>query len=110
VISWAALTDQRGPKPGLGDAVLLPEPQDVLLETGEHRRLPAGHATIDAKFVDHVSTGCIGVLMVPGATAFTLMPSFAYSIASDLVAALKPPLVSEASTAHASSRVRSGSS
>src|SRR5258706_11485787 len=45
-----------------------------------------------------VSTGCIGVLMTPGATAFTLMPSFAYSIASDLVAALKPPFVSEAST------------
>jgi hypothetical protein len=39
-----------------------------------------------------VSTGCIGVLMTPGATAFTLMPTFAYSIASDLVAALKPPL------------------
>src|SRR5216684_1015807 len=45
-----------------------------------------------------VSTGCIGVLMTPGATAFTLMPRFAYSIASDLVAALKPPFVSEAST------------
>jgi hypothetical protein len=37
-------------------------------------------------------------LMTPGATAFTLMPDFAYSIASDLVAALKPPFVSEAST------------
>src|SRR5467141_3953144 len=45
-----------------------------------------------------VSTGCIGVLMTPGAIAFTLMPTFAYSIASDLVAALNPPLVSEAST------------
>src|SRR6266513_808322 len=45
-----------------------------------------------------VSTACIGVLMTPGATAFTLMPRFAYSIASDLVAALKPPFVSEAST------------
>src|SRR3984885_10802340 len=45
-----------------------------------------------------VSAGCIGVLMTPGATAFTLIPSLAYSIASDLVAALKPPFVSDAST------------
>jgi hypothetical protein len=33
-----------------------------------------------------------------GRAALTLMPSLAYSIASDLVAALKPPFVSEAST------------
>lgn len=36
--------------------------------------------------------------MMPGATAFTRMPRLAYSIASDLVAALRPPLVSDAST------------
>src|SRR4029077_12194260 len=36
--------------------------------------------------------------MTPGATAFTRMPSFAYSIASDLVAASRPPFVREAST------------
>jgi ferredoxin-NADP reductase len=36
--------------------------------------------------------------MVPGATAFTRMPRFAYSNASDLVAAFRPPLVSDAST------------
>ena len=42
--------------------------------------------------------GFIGDLMMPGATAFTRMPVFAYSIASDLVAPFKPPLVSEAST------------
>ena len=34
-----------------------------------------------------------------GATAFTRMPPFAYSIASDLVAAARPPLVSDANTA-----------
>ena len=45
-----------------------------------------------------VSIACIGVLMTPGATAFARIPRFAYSIASDLVAALRPPLVSEAST------------
>src|SRR6476659_1238688 len=45
-----------------------------------------------------VSGACIGVLMMPGATAFTRMPLLAYSIASDLVAAANPPLVSEAST------------
>ena len=36
--------------------------------------------------------------MMPGATALTRMPAFAYSIASDLVTALSPPLVSDAST------------
>ena|SRR6516165_11714316 len=46
----------------------------------------------------YVSTGCIGDLMMPGATAFTLIPRFAYSIASDLVAAARPPFVSDAST------------
>ena len=35
--------------------------------------------------------------MMPGETALTRMPRDAYSIASDLVAALRPPLVSEAS-------------
>jgi len=34
---------------------------------------------------------CIGVLMVPGATTFTRMPRFAYSNASDLVAASDRP-------------------
>ena len=45
-----------------------------------------------------VPGGCIGVLMTPGETAFTRMPRLAYSIASDLVAAFRPPLVSDAST------------
>ena len=45
-----------------------------------------------------VSGACIGVLMMPGDTALTRMPFLAYSIASDLVAAFRPPLVSEAST------------
>ena len=36
--------------------------------------------------------------MMPGATAFTRMPRLAYSIASDLVAASRPPLVRDAST------------
>ena len=36
--------------------------------------------------------------MMPGETAFTRMPRLAYSMASDLVAACRPPLVSEAST------------
>jgi hypothetical protein len=38
-------------------------------------------------------------LIVPGATPLTRIPRFAYSIASDLVAALRPPFVSEASSA-----------
>src|SRR5438105_1844648 len=46
----------------------------------------------------YASTGYIGVLIVPGATAFTRMPRLAYSIASDLVAAFRPPFVNTAST------------
>jgi hypothetical protein len=46
-----------------------------------------------------VSPGCIGVLTMRGATALTRMPCFAYSIESDLVAAARPPLVSDASAA-----------
>src|SRR6266478_467231 len=46
----------------------------------------------------YVSMGCIGDLIVPGATAFTRIPRFAYSIASDLVAPFRLPFVSEAST------------
>src|SRR5258707_6317409 len=45
-----------------------------------------------------VSTACIGDLMMPGDTAFTRMPRLAYSIARDCVAALRPHLVSDAST------------
>jgi hypothetical protein len=37
--------------------------------------------------------------MIPGETAFTRTPLFAHSIASDFVAALNAPLVSDASTA-----------
>ena len=40
---------------------------------------------------------CIGVLMMPGATALTRMPLSAYSIASDRVTASSPPLVRDAS-------------
>ena len=36
--------------------------------------------------------------MMPGDTAFTRTPRLAYSMASDLVAALNPPLLSEAKT------------
>ncbi|MNH47262.1 hypothetical protein D3C79_1104150 [compost metagenome] len=35
---------------------------------------------------------------MPGLTAFTRIPRLAYSMARDLVAALRPPLVSEAKT------------
>ena len=35
--------------------------------------------------------------MIPGATVFTRMPRAAYSVASERVTALRPPLVSEAS-------------
>ena len=42
---------------------------------------------------------CIGVLMIPGETAFTRIPLFAYSMASALVAALNAPLVREAKAA-----------
>jgi hypothetical protein len=41
---------------------------------------------------------CIGVSMTPGATAFTLIPSLAYSIARLRVIASSPPLVTDAST------------
>ena len=45
-----------------------------------------------------VSAGCTGVWMMPGETALTRMPREAYSMARDLVAAARPPLVSAAST------------
>ena len=41
--------------------------------------------------------GCMGVRMTPRATALARMPRSAYSMASDLVTALRPPLVSDAS-------------
>ena len=40
---------------------------------------------------------CIGVRMMPSATALARMPRPAYSMASDLVTALSPPLVRDAS-------------
>jgi hypothetical protein len=40
----------------------------------------------------------VGVWIIPGETAFTRMPREAYSMASDLVADARPPLVSEVST------------
>src|SRR3954454_16890735 len=49
----AALTDQRGPKPGLADAVLLPDPQRLVLEPRQQRRLAPRHAAVDPQFVDH---------------------------------------------------------
>src|SRR6202051_4995950 len=49
----AALADQRGPKPGLADAVLLPDPQRLVLEPRQQRRLAPGHAAVDPQFVDH---------------------------------------------------------
>src|ERR1700692_3923736 len=49
----AALADQRGPKPGLADAVLLPNPQRLVLEPRQQRRLAPRHAAVDPQFVDH---------------------------------------------------------
>ena len=55
------------------------------------RRNPAAERVV-------ASGACIGVWMTPGDTAFTRMPREAYSMASDLVAAARPPLVSAART------------
>jgi hypothetical protein len=98
---------------------LKPEPASVAralpaVDVQDFARHEAGRLEIEDRFDDvgdfaqtadrvqaastYVSTGCIGDLMVPGATAFTRIPRFAYSIASDLVAAFRPPFVSEAST------------
>src|SRR5260370_29584912 len=49
----AALADHRGPKPGLADAVLLPDPQRLVLEPPQQRRLAPRHAAVDPQFVDH---------------------------------------------------------
>src|SRR5258708_36601592 len=49
----AALADRRGPKPGLADAVLLPDPQGLVLEPRQQRRLAPRHAAVDPQFVDH---------------------------------------------------------
>src|SRR5258708_1992381 len=49
----AALADQRGPKPSLADAVLLPDPQRLVLEPRQQRRLASWHAAVDPQFVDH---------------------------------------------------------
>src|SRR5271163_1206024 len=45
----------------------------------------------------YVAGSCMGVRMSPRATALHRMPCFAYSIASSLVTAFNPPLVSDAS-------------
>src|SRR2546430_1391987 len=39
------------------------------------------------------SSGCIGVLTTPGATALKRIPSFAYSVARFMVAEFRPPFV-----------------
>src|SRR5439155_11141320 len=49
----AALADQRGPKSDLADAVLLPDPQRLVLEPRQQRRLAPRHAAVDPQFVDH---------------------------------------------------------
>ncbi len=43
------------------------------------------------------TAACIGVLMMPRATALERIPRVAYSMASARVAAFRPPLVNEAS-------------
>jgi hypothetical protein len=48
-----------------------------------------------------IRQGGIGVLIVPGETAFIRMPRSAYSMASAFVTAFSPPLVSEARAAGA---------
>src|SRR6202043_592883 len=48
-----ALADQRGPKPGLADAVFLPDPQRLVLEPRQQRRLAPRHAAVHPQFVDH---------------------------------------------------------
>jgi hypothetical protein len=45
-----------------------------------------------------VGLAAIGILTMPGDTAFSRISRRTYSIASDQVAASKPPLVSDAST------------
>ena len=52
-------TDQRREEPGLLDAVLLPELQRDRLEPLQERRQAAGHAAIDAHFVDHSCSSLI---------------------------------------------------
>src|SRR5258708_18201730 len=58
----AALADQRGPEPGLADAVLLPDPQRLVLEPRQQRRLAPRHAAIDPQFVDHGPSPQISVV------------------------------------------------
>src|SRR5712675_1465055 len=48
-----ALADQRGPKPGLADAVLLPDPQCLVLEPRQQRGHAPRHAAVNPQFVDH---------------------------------------------------------
>ena len=54
---------------------------------------PRGTSLASASYV---AGACIGVLVVPGATALTRTPLLATSIASDFVSAFTPPLVSAA--------------
>lgn len=48
-----ALADQRRPKPGLTNTVLLPKSQRLVLEAREQRRKAAGNSVINAQFIDH---------------------------------------------------------
>ena len=61
------------------------------------RSRPSGPSGAARPGPSYVSGSCIGVLMTPGATALTRTPRAAYSMASDLVTAASPPLVSDAS-------------
>src|SRR5439155_1153848 len=53
------VADQRGPKPGLMDAVLLPQRQRDRVESLQQIRQTARHAVIDAQFIDHGALPCI---------------------------------------------------
>src|SRR5262249_35908112 len=48
-----AFAGQRGPEPGLADAVFLTDPQRLVLEPRQQRRHAVGHASVDPQFVDH---------------------------------------------------------
>src|SRR5262249_46575043 len=56
----------RGPEAGLADAVPFPDAERGGFEALEQRRHAAGHATVDAQFVDH---GDVRWLVVGGSVA-----------------------------------------
>src|SRR5271165_721988 len=54
--SLVRIADRDGPETGLLNAVALPDPQCDRVEALQEVRQAAGHAVVDAQFIEHVAS------------------------------------------------------